>query len=115
MRDQNWPNWVNTFADNCAGGATHRHKTGQSIYMCCKRQQTCAFCDTCGNKWMHEVGTMSMDAHWPNFFRQYGDKCEGNIGYHDYSGQNGVKLCCQDASTAALMEAGNFTDRKSVV
>ena len=61
--------------------------------MCCKGQQICSLCSSCGGEYPDETGAYGRDTDWADFFEYLGDQCQGGFGQHPFS--NGVKLCCK--------------------
>lgn len=90
--DQHWPNWAAHFQDEC-GSAYRQGDYSHGLHLCCQKKPACAFCETCGNAWPMEVGSMARDQEdWPNFFLDFGSKCSSSYGIHGY--KDGIKLCC---------------------
>lgn len=93
MCDQNWPNWILAYDNSCYGDLRNRGNPGNGIQMCCKTNDICSLCSSCGGDFPQETGVLSYDQHWPNFFNIKGGACSGGVVHNSYSG--GVSLCCK--------------------
>eukprot|EP00463_Aulacantha_scolymantha_P005446 TRINITY_DN6805_c0_g1_i1.p1 TRINITY_DN6805_c0_g1~~TRINITY_DN6805_c0_g1_i1.p1 ORF type:complete len:91 (+),score=13.95 TRINITY_DN6805_c0_g1_i1:233-505(+) len=56
--------------------------------------------DECGSDYHFEVGAMSLDQNWPNWFDDKPAKCSGKYGPDPMS--KGVRLCCKLQSNGKL-------------
>lgn len=95
MTNQQWPNWINAYGEGCFESLRTRYHTGNGIQLCCKNEDMCSLCSTCGGSYPYENGVMSTDRHWPDFFNIKGNTCSGSISHKDYN--DGVSLCCKSS------------------
>eukprot|EP01126_Amoeba_proteus_P001912 TRINITY_DN10592_c0_g2_i4.p1 TRINITY_DN10592_c0_g2~~TRINITY_DN10592_c0_g2_i4.p1 ORF type:complete len:522 (-),score=74.41 TRINITY_DN10592_c0_g2_i4:155-1720(-) len=91
MVDQNWPNWIRAFDNQCNGDLRSRPNPSNGIQVCCT-EPVCSLCASCGGDYPNESGVIGDDQFWPNFFLARGEACEGNARSVAYS--DGIKLCC---------------------
>jgi len=98
MCDANWPNWINAFDNYCNGDLRNRNNPGNGIQMCCKTNDICTLCSSCGGNYPQETGVLSYDQHWPNFFNIKGGSCAGSLLHNSYS--QGLSLCCKTTGSS---------------
>jgi hypothetical protein len=92
--DQKWPGFFSSYQPQCKleyGVSAYT----QGLKVCCQKQlPPCRMCTTCGSDWPVVAGSLSADQAWPNFFKDWGQQCQGNYGHNSYDHLDGVKMCC---------------------
>lgn len=82
--------------------------------------EACRLCSSCGGKWSHETGALSMDQKWPAWAAHFQDEC--GSAYRTGSYSNGLRFCCQSPPACGFcetcggkwpMEVGSFARDKS--
>ncbi len=95
MSDQRWENFNNAYSNGCQGSPSGQ---ASEIQLCCKDEPICQLCSSCGGDYQYELGRVSNDQCWPNFFKIKPQQCGGNsFGNVDYcqNGAHSVNLCCK--------------------
>lgn len=86
--------WMSAYDSQCMGDQTFRPVPPKGNRLCCKENDSCSFCKSCGGNYPNENGAFSYRYDgWRDYFEMRGDSCEGNVQVRTEA--NGLKLCCK--------------------